>query len=190
MNKKRPNLLIVAVDTPDTPIRDRARLQVRQALRDLLGDEEILSLPGQAIRLARQGRSTGISVSHEAGLSLLAVNFAGPVGIDLMRPPESADWFEQIPALAGDYLGPQIVQKLAGLPAKAQIQHFAEIWTQHEACLKCLGLGLEEWQPALAQRLSACRVEPLVLPGAYVGAVACLFAPPPAGARGAGGEGC
>ncbi len=141
-------------------------------LREILGDEALVSCPGQPIRLARQGSVTGISVSHEAGLSLVAVNYAGPVGIDLMCPLASANWFEQIPVLARDYLGPEIAQELACLPAEAQAQNFAERWTEHEARLKYLGLGLEEWQPSFAQCLSACRVEQLVLPGGYIGAVA------------------
>lgn len=173
MNKVRENLQIVAVDTPNTLNRDVARQQVRRVLREILGDEALISCPGQPIRLARQGSTTGISVSHEAGLSLVAVNYAGPVGIDLMRPLASADWFEQIPVLAQDYLGPEIAQGLACLPADAQVRQFAERWVEHEARMKYLGLGLEEWQPALAQRLSVCRVEQLVLPGGYIGAVAC-----------------
>ena len=172
MDKKRQNLLIVAVNTENTAIRDAARQQVRQVLRELLGDEPLVSTPGQAIRVARPGSKIGISVSHEARLSLVAVNFAGPVGIDLMRPLASADWHEQIPTLAHDYLGPRVAQHLASFPAAEQIRYFAEAWTQHEARLKCFGLGLEEWHPALAERLSACRVEPLTLPGGYIGAVA------------------
>ena len=172
LNKIRENLQIVTVDTPNTLNRDVARQQVRQVLREILGDEELVSSPGQPIRLARQGSTTGISVSHEAGLSLVAVNYAGPVGIDLMRPLATADWFEQILVVAHDYLGPEIAQELACLPAEVQMRQFAERWVEHEARLKYLGLGLEEWQPTLAQRLSACRVEQLVLPGGYIGAVA------------------
>lgn len=172
MDKQRQNLQIVTVNTKKTPIRDAARQQVRQVLRELLGDEELISQPGQAIRLASQGSKTGISVSHEAGLSLVAVNYAGPVGIDLMRPLDSADWLAQIPAVAHDYLGPQIAQRLANFPVTEQTYRFAEFWTQHEARLKCFGLGLVEWQAALAQRLSACHVEQLVLPCGYIGAVA------------------
>ena len=171
MDKKRQNLLIVAVNTENTAIRDAARQQVRQVLRELLGDEPLVSTPGQAIRVARPGSKIGISVSHEARLSLVAVNFAGPVGIDLMRSL-SADWHEQIPGLAQDYLGPQSARYLAGLSCEEQAQHFAEAWTQHEARLKYLGLGLQEWQLALAQRLSAIYVEQLSLPDGYIGAVA------------------
>lgn len=172
MNKKRPDLRIVTVNTPNTLIREVARQQVRQVLHELLGGEELVSLLGKPLRLARQGSTTGISVSHEAGLSLVAVNFAGPVGIDLMRVLENPEWREQIPDLARDYLGPEIAQKLASLSAEVQIHYFAEAWTQHEAQLKYLGLGLQEWQPTLAQRLSFCRVEQLILPDGYIGAVA------------------
>jgi 4'-phosphopantetheinyl transferase len=172
LNKNRENLQIVAVNTPNTINRDVARQRVRQVLREILGDEELVSSPGQPIRLAREGSTTCISVSHEAGLSLVAVNYAGPVGIDLMRPLATADWFEQILVVAHDYLGPEIAQELACLPAEAQMRQFAVRWTEHEARLKNLGLGLEEWQPALAQRLSACRVEQLLLPGGYIGVVA------------------
>ena len=172
MNKKRPNLLVVAVNTPQTTIRNAARRQVRQLLGELLPGETLISTPAQAIRLARPGSKIGISVSHEVGLSLVAINYAGPVGIDLMRPLDGADWREQILALAQDYLGPQIAQHLASLPAAAQMRYFAEAWTQHEARLKYLGLGLQEWQLALAQRLSAIYVEQLSLPDGYIGAVA------------------
>lgn len=64
-------LLIVAVDTPKSPIRDAARQLVRAALSEILGDAELLCEPGQAIRLAQPDSPLGISVSHENGLSLL-----------------------------------------------------------------------------------------------------------------------
>jgi 4'-phosphopantetheinyl transferase len=66
--------LIVAVDAPDTPIRETARQQVRDVLREILGDVELISRPGQPIRVAGQVKTPGISVSHEAGLSLVAVH--------------------------------------------------------------------------------------------------------------------
>lgn len=170
------NLLVVTVDTPNTSIRDSARQRVRTVLREILGglrqDIELISLPGQPIRLVQQNSPIGISVSHEAGLSLLAINFSGPVGVDLMQLPEDPDWLMQIPALASDYLGPQSARQLAVVPLEMQLSSFAAAWTRHEARLKCLGLGLQEWQPALEEDLSNCRVQPLLLPAGYVGAVA------------------
>ena len=172
MNKKRPNLLVVAVNTPQTTIRNAARRQVRQLLGELLPGETLISTPAQAIRLARPGSKIGISVSHEVGLSLVAINYAGPVGIDLMHPQQTTGWSKQIPSLTQDYLGPEIARKLATLPPDLQARNFAEAWTQHEARLKYFGLGLQEWQPELDERLASCQVEALNLPSGYIGAMA------------------
>lgn len=169
-------LLIVAVDTPKSPIRDAARQLVRAALSEILGDAELLCEPGQAIRLAQPDSPLGISVSHENGLSLLAVHYAGPVGIDLLRIPESPDWLEQIPLLANDWLGPKIARQIAELPPQRQMLQFALAWTQHEARLKCRGLALEEWHGKLDEYLAPCYVAQLALPAGYVGAVATLKA--------------
>lgn len=169
---KAQDLLIIAVDTPDTPIRDTARRLVREVLREILGDVELVSEPGQPIRLALQDSPIGISVSHENALSLLAINFAGPVGIDLLRIPDSPDWPAQIPRLALDYLGPKIAQRITRLPHEEQMAQFAQAWTEHEARLKCGGLALEEWSAAREEELAPCRIQQLALPASYVGAIA------------------
>lgn len=167
-------LLVIAIDTPDTPIRDTARQLVRTVLREILGDVELVSTPGQPIRLARPDSPLNISVSHETGLSVLAIRRSGPVGIDLLRPPNNPDWQAQIPTLARDYLGPTIAQKIARLPQAEQKEMFTRSWTEHEARLKCRGLALEEWTPALAEKLSPFRVQQLAAPAGYVGALATL----------------
>jgi 4'-phosphopantetheinyl transferase len=169
---KAQDLLIVVVDTPDTPIRDTARRLVRGVLSEILGDAELVSAPGQPIRLARPDSPIGISVSHENGLSLLAVRRSGPVGIDLLRTPDSPDWQDQIPNLTLDYLGPKIAEQIAGLPHEEQMAQFAQAWTEHEARLKCRGRALEEWSAAQEEELAPCRVQRLVLPTGYVGAMA------------------
>lgn len=166
------NLLIFALDTPPTPIRDAARQLVRSVLREILGDVELISIPGQAIRLARPDNRVGISVSHESGLSLLAINFSGPVGIDLLKTPDSPDWESQIPVLASDYLGPTMARQLAGQALQARMASFAQAWTAHEARLKCRGLALVEWNSGLDVSLAECCAQPLTLPAGYVGAVA------------------
>jgi 4'-phosphopantetheinyl transferase len=169
-----PDLLIVAIDTPDTPIRDSARQLVRSVLREILGDVELISIPGQPIRLARPDSLLGISVSHEIGLSLLAVRRSGPVGVDLLQLPDTPDWQPQMTTLASDYLGPDSARRIAEQPAHEGSVQFARDWTAHEARLKCLGLGLSEWSAALEKDLSRCRVQELDLPASYVGAVAIL----------------
>lgn len=173
---KAQDLLIVAVDTPHRPIRDAARQLVRSVLREILGDVELISIPGQPLRLARPDSPVGMSVSHESGLSLLAVHFSGPVGIDLLRVPDSPDWQAEIPTLASDYLGPKSARRIAELPRQAQIAHFAQAWTEHEARLKCRGAALEEWSAAQEEPLSPCCVQQLALPAGYIGAVATLKA--------------
>jgi 4'-phosphopantetheinyl transferase len=169
---KAQDLLIVAINTPHTPIRDTARQRVRGALREILGDVELISVPGQAIRLAQADSTIGISVSHESGLSLLAVNFSGPVGIDLLRIPDDPDWASQISMLASDYLGPKIARQISDLAPQERMKNFAQAWTAHEARLKCRGLALAEWSSELEASLSKCCVQPLALPPGYVGAVA------------------
>lgn len=173
---KAQDLLIVAIDTPETPIRHAARQRVRDVLGDILGDVELISVPGQPIRLAVRDSTVGISVSHESGLSLLAIHFSGPVGIDLLKEADSPDWQTEIPMLARDYLDPQTAQRIAELAPSAQMMQFSHAWTKQEARLKCRGYGLEEWSEALENELSSCRVRPLTLPAGYVGAVATLKA--------------
>lgn len=169
---KAQDLLIVAIDTPHKPIRDTARQLVRDVLREILGDAELISVPGQAIRLARPDSPIGISVSHESGLSLLAVNFSGPVGIDLLRIPDDTDWAPQISTLARDYLGPKIARQLNDRASPERLANFAQTWAAHEACLKCRGLALVEWSSGLEASLAKCCAQPLSLPAGYVGAVA------------------
>ena len=166
------DLLIVAIETSRTPIRDTARQLVRTVLREILGDVELISTPGQAIRLARTDSPIGISVSHESGLSLLAVNFSGPVGIDLLRIPDDPDWTSQVQALASDYLGPKVARQMSDQTAQDRMTSFAQAWTAHEARLKCQGLALAEWSSELEASLAECCAQPLALSAGYVGAVA------------------
>jgi 4'-phosphopantetheinyl transferase len=171
-------LHLLAVETPDTPLRETARGQIRAALLEALAQIlerpasslSLRSAPGEAPRLILPDGKASLSISHEAGLSLAAIHLDGAVGVDLMRIIELPDQ----PVLARDYLGPDAAARLAALPAREQASAFAEAWCAHEAKLKCLGLGLQEWNPELARRLSACIAEPLALPEGWAGAVATL----------------
>ena len=173
------DLLVISVATPDSPLRDTARTQVRGALSEVLGLQlgcapeavNLLSVPGQALRVELPGHGIsgiGLSISHEAGISVAAIRRHGPVGIDIMRIAPAFDW----QAVARDYLGPLALQRIASQPKPDQPQAFAREWTRLEAGLKCLGIGLQEWNPALAQRLESCRVMALDLPAGLCGAVA------------------
>lgn len=172
-------LIVVAVDTPLTPIREAARKLVRDAAREILGNfldcppasVNVLSQPGQAPRLAGHD-DIHLSISHEPGLSLLAINLQGAVGVDLLRITGIPDWQADILVLARDYLTPGTAEKLATISLNRQAVCFAEAWTHHEAHLKYLGQELTEWQPDFAQRFSKCRIIDLHLPRGYYGALA------------------
>ena len=171
--------MVISMATPDSPLRDTARTQVRSALREVLGLQlgcapetiQLMSVPGQALRVELPGhdiRTIGLSTSHEAGLSVAAIRRHGPVGIDIMRITPAFDW----QAVARDYLGPLALQRIASQAGHEQPQAFAREWTRLEAGLKCLGIGLQEWCPALAQRLESCRMMALDLHTGLCGAVA------------------
>lgn len=153
--------------------RGRVRLAVRQATAQLSGlaleQIELASQPGQAPRLrltsAGEKSEAGLSISHENGWSLAAINLHGPVGIDLMRVREVPDW----QAVARDYLGEAVAGELARLAPQDRALAFAREWTAREAGLKCEGLPLGEWI-ALPRAARWRRLE-LALPAGWCGAV-------------------
>ena len=171
------DLLVVSVVTPDSTLRDAARAQMRDALREVLSlqlgcaPESVVlqSIPGQPLRVEHpvHGQNIGLSVSHEAGLSVAALRRNGTVGVDIMRIAPSFDW----QAVARDYLGPKAVCRITSQPESEQSLAFAREWTRLEAGLKCLGLVLQEWNPALAKQLESCRFRKLALPTRLCGTV-------------------
>lgn len=171
---------LIAVPTPHTSLRGQARELVRTALRESLGRllgcaPEAVPLdirPGQAPVLNLSTTSIHLSISHEAGLSLAAIRVGGPVGVDLMACDVAA--LPDQEALARDYLGPQAAATLHGASTAQRQIAFARLWTAHEACLKCLGLPLQEWSPVLGATIARCRVAALRLPAGYIGAAAFL----------------
>lgn len=173
-------LLLSALPTALSTDRSSARQQVRIALCAMLGQQlgrpaaaiRLLSHPGQPLRMAGENHAVSLSVSHEPGLSLVAASFGSALGIDLLRLPAKPEWQDEIGRLASDYLGPECATRLAATPDGDRPGLFAELWTQQEARLKCLGRALEEWSPALAASVAGCTVLPLALPTPYVGSVA------------------
>lgn len=166
-------LLISTVNPAGTP-RAIARARIRnclgEALVSVLGITSqaisFINLAGHAPRLKIQGwPEPGLSISHEDGLSLAAVNLRGKVGADLMQVHDVADW----QPVAQDYLGPQTTDHLLATPTLLQPQAFANAWCKHEAQLKCHGLALAEW--AVTQP-PECLVFELALPSPLVGALA------------------
>ena len=129
--------------------RAEARLRIRAAVREAAAqwlklNSEAVSLestPGAPPRLLLAGRTAGLSLAHDEGMSLAAIHLHGAVGIDVMRVQDIADWAN----LARDYLGSQVAQELAAGPASLRPAALARAWTAREAALKCVGLPLMEW---------------------------------------------
>jgi 4'-phosphopantetheinyl transferase len=163
-------VLVIGIVPP--PSRMQARVHLRQAVREAAAqwlemDIEAVSVkskPGAPPRLLLTGRTAGVSFTHDEGLSLAAIHLHGPVGIDVMRVQDIADWF----MLARDYLGPQVADDLAACPAAQRPLALAQAWTAREAALKCAGLPLAEWNGAAP----VCRWLALPLPAPHVATVA------------------
>ena len=107
-NPLHPNPQLAANST----LRDAARAQLRSALREVLSLQPgcapesiaLKSIPGQPLRIEQpsHGQNIGLSISHEAGLSVAALRRSGPVGVDILRIAPDFDW----QTVARDYLGP------------------------------------------------------------------------------------
>lgn len=173
-------LTVIHITTPDTEMRHAARQQVRTTLRELLAallqqpaaTLPLVSRPGQTLVLDQPGTPIGMSVSHAPGLSVAAVHRYGAVGVDVMQIGKRADWMADWETVARDYLGPQAQARINQATPGQRACAFAREWTALEAGLKCLGMGLTEWTPALAQRLAGCAVTALDVPPGLCGAVA------------------
>jgi len=167
---------VLAVRVPDSTIRTLARARARDGLRALLASaigcapEEVplRCEPGSAPRLVPDPARIGVTISHEAGLSLVAALRGGRVGIDLMRIAPVPDW----EAVARDYLGPAAQAALAEVGELARPTAFALAWTRHEAVLKCHGQRIGEWSPETARLFAMTQFRPLALQEGYAGHVA------------------
>ena len=172
------NLFVIAVPTPKITLRDEARKLVRSVLKQVLAirlvcsisEIEFISIPGKVLKLSHLEHEVGLSVSHESGLSLAAVNLNGRVGIDLMLL-KNAPTYDEIHILAEEYFGKEIAEYISKIPREHQIKFFTKTWTEFEARNKCLELGLIEWSLERAKPLNM-RYHELVLPKGYLGTLA------------------
>jgi 4'-phosphopantetheinyl transferase len=173
-------LTVISVPTPATNNRAKARDLIRVALRETLAvflDQPaasitLVSVLGQAIRVDSPFGQLYVSVSHMPGVSVAAISRSAAVGIDVMQVEPGAEEMAHWARVALDYLGPTETFLLQGTAPAHRPAAFAQAWTRFEARLKCLGMALTEWTPALAQQLAACRVVALALPESCRGAIA------------------
>ena len=173
-------MAVINIATPVTEKRQVARSLVRSALREtlavLLGQPAasiaLTSPPGGAIQVDSTLFQLSLSISHSPGMSVAAICQGAAIGIDVMQIEAVTLGHPERMRLASDYLGPQVTAELQSAPPATLSSAFAQAWTDFEAVLKCLGLGLTEWSPALATRLASCRILALDLPVGYCGSIA------------------
>jgi 4'-phosphopantetheinyl transferase len=171
-------LAVIGVELDAAATRDVARHSIRHALADTLAlachcplaQVQLQSEPAQPVRVTIPGHRLALSLSHETGLSLAAIRVGGAVGIDVMRIDEELDW----KPVARLYLGTSVSAEIGCKPRSRQAYFFAQAWTAWEASLKCCGLAISEWNPALAGTLAQCRVQALEVPAGFAGSVAVL----------------
>ncbi len=172
-------LLVIALRTSLTMQRAEARQLVRVAIQEVLAlllhcdvsEIDLLSQAGQAVKLLNINRNIGLSISHEVGLSLVAINMHGSIGVDLMAINSVPDDAE-LRTLAIEYLGVNVAERILREPIESHKEAFAMAWTEFEASLKAKGEALTECSAARDEKLESLNVCSLALDNGYVGAIA------------------
>lgn len=125
--------------------RDRQRYaRARAFLRREVGQATGQSATGLILAEGPQGKpflpgsDLCFNLSHSGDLAVLALSWAGPLGIDLEFIDRKAD----IDGLSQACLTAQEVAVLAALPATARSQRFFAFWTAKEARMKLTGEGM------------------------------------------------
>ncbi len=170
-----PGLHVVRVETGYAS-RDAARLQIRAALRELVGSKlgmspDVVTIrpgPDGAPKLALNGYVTaqGVSISHAGPYAFAAFNTRGAVGIDVVQVQDVPD----MEKVALDYLGREVRDMLAIVSPARRADLFAHAWARRDAHLKCLGMAPGPFKPLPGN----CRVLALAAPEGYAGVLVTL----------------
>jgi 4'-phosphopantetheinyl transferase len=172
-------LLVIALRISPNMQRAEARQLVRVAIQEVLAlllhcdvsEIDLLSQAGQAVKLLNKNHNIGLSISHEVGLSLVAINMHGSIGVDLMAINSVPDDAE-LKTLAIEYLGVNVAERILREPIESHKEAFAMAWTEFEASLKAKGEALTECSAARDKKLESLNVCSLALDNGYVGAIA------------------
>jgi hypothetical protein len=143
--------------------REAARQRVRGLLLREAGPE--IAAPFLAATRVAPGAGRA-SISHAQTHSLLAWCQRGRIGIDAVSLYRLADMSpHDVLTTAEQYLGPNTAAAIMQATSDGQARTlFADAWARHEASLKCLGLALDEWSPALQGQLARCLTAVVVPP--------------------------
>jgi 4'-phosphopantetheinyl transferase len=140
-------------------------------LEEAPGEIEIARGAHGKPRLATEPERLGFNLSHSGELALVAVAEGREVGVDVERIKPGRD----LVALAERALNPAEAATVRAASGDERTRLFHELWTRHEARLKCLGVGL-----AAASRPAApVAVENLPIDPGYAAAVAVTGAAVP-----------
>ena len=175
------SLIVIAVNTLPTTLRFQARKLIRIAITHVLAEKlscpyaeiEFISQSGQPLKLSKPRENIGLSVSHEPGLSIAAINMNGKVGVDLIDI-KSIPNDNEIYKLASEYFGTHVVEYLSLLQRELQKHAFAKAWTEFEARLKYQEQSLIEWTPSNILPLNTFTIQSLDIPEGYIGTVVFL----------------
>ena len=177
-----PELNVLVVAHPRSADLATGREAARQRVRALLLNDAGPEIAASFVTAARAAPGAcRASISHDSSHSMLAWCEHGCIGIDIVGAYRLAD--SAVPALATTaalYLGPDAAAVISSTADASQARRlFADAWARHEASLKCLGLVLDEWSPALQAKLATCSTavvstpsEDLVVSGGWVTRIA------------------
>ena len=119
-------------------------IAARGALRRVLGSvmdaapESIEFEYGEHGKPFVQSGGPHFNLSHAENRAVIAVTWAGPVGVDVERiNPERAR-----PEIAERFFAPQEIAELAGLSGDEYSNAFFQLWSRKEAVLKAVGTGI------------------------------------------------
>lgn len=107
-------------------------------LEEPAGEIEIAHGAHGKPHLAAEPDRLAFNLSHSGELTLVAVTRGREVGIDVERAKPARD----LVALAERALSPADATAVREAAGEDRTGVFYELWTRHEARLKCLGIGL------------------------------------------------
>jgi len=107
-------------------------------------------------RLAEATGGLAFNLSHSEDLALVAVAAGREVGVDVERVVAERDPV----ALAEKGLGPEGAAAVRAVPESERARVFHRLWADHEARLKCLGVGLGGQEPPAAPRIAVQQLAP------------------------------
>jgi 4'-phosphopantetheinyl transferase len=115
--------------------------------------------------LAKEPGRLAFNLSHSGELALVAVSQGREVGVDVERAKPGRD----LVGLAERAFDPEGAEAVRAAAGDERTRLFYELWTRHEARLKCLGVGLG---PAPERPPAPVAVESLPIDPGYAAAVA------------------